>query len=167
MLCGPGLDLVINAERAERGGDHPVCRPYHQRRAKIVHKQVEKGDQHIQHQEAFRKGAQTVLLAKLYQQQVDGNVGHDIDGRQPGDFSRPGAKSALQILQISGDDRVTQRPGQTYQQADHAIGDPFWGWMFRGGRGTQQGGFLVWLPLARSIRVALGQAHNGVYLSKC
>ncbi|RDT63705.1 hypothetical protein DXF97_32975 [Klebsiella pneumoniae] len=39
--------------------------------------------------------------------------------------------------------------------------------MFRGGRGTQQGGFLVWLPLARSIRVSLVQAHNVVYLSKC
>jgi hypothetical protein len=56
---------------------------------------VEKGHQHIQHQKPFGKRPQTVLLAKFHQQQVDGNVGHDVHGRQPGDFGRPGGKRTL------------------------------------------------------------------------
>ena len=137
---------------------------HHQRRAEIVNEQVEKGDQHVQHQKTFRKGAQAVLLAEFNQQQVDGDVGHHINRGQPGDFGRPGPEGPLQILQVGGHHRIPQRTRQADQQAHDAIGNAFWRTVFgRGGR-TQQGGFLMWLPLARSIRVAFGQAHNVVYL---
>ena len=79
-------DLIVNPQRAERGGHHAVRGAHHQRRAEIVNEQVEEGDQHVQHQKAFRKGAQAVLLAEFHQQQVDGDVGHHINRGQPGDF---------------------------------------------------------------------------------
>ena len=164
MLCRPGLDLIVNPQRAERGGHHPVRGAHHQRRAEIVNEQVEKGHQHVQHQKTFREGAQTVLLAELDQQQVDGDVGHDVDRGKPGDFGRPGPEGSLQVLQVGGHHRISQRSRQAHQQANDAVGNAFWRTVLGCGRRTQQGGFLMWLPLARSIRVAFGQAHNVVYL---
>ncbi|MNZ88382.1 hypothetical protein D3C78_1072720 [compost metagenome] len=86
---------------------------------------MEKRHQHIQHQKAFGKRPQPVLLAEFDQQQVDRHVGHDVDGREPRDFRRPDGKRALQILQIGGHHSVTQRTRQADQQTHDAVGETF------------------------------------------
>ena len=63
-----------------------------------IDEEVEKGDQHIEHQKAFGESAQAKLLAEFHQQQVDGDVGHHVYRRQPGDFCRPGGEGTLQQL---------------------------------------------------------------------
>ncbi|CDL15548.1 hypothetical protein [Klebsiella pneumoniae IS46] len=102
---------------------------------------MEKGDQHIEHQKAFGESAQAKLLAEFHQQQVDGDVGHHVYRRQPGDFCRPGGEGTLQQLQVGGDHCVAQRAGETYQQTDHAVGKAFRRTVQRRRRRTEQSRF--------------------------
>ena len=120
---------------------------------------MEKGDQHIEHQKAFGKGAQPKLLAKFHQQQVDGDVGHDVHRRQPGDLGRPGGEGALQQLQVGGDHRVAQRAGEAHQQADHAIGETFLRTVQRRRGRAKQGWFFMRRPVMRGIGVILATGH--------
>ena len=71
---------------------------HHQRGTEVVDEQVEEGHQHVEDEKTFGKSAQAELLAELHQQQVDGDVGHYVDRREPGNLRRPGSKGPLQQL---------------------------------------------------------------------
>ncbi len=159
VACGPGLHLIVDPQRAERRGHHAVGGADHHRRAEIVDEQVEEGDQHIEHQKAFGKGAQPELLTKFHQQQVDGDVGHDIHRRQPGDLRRPGGEGALQQLQIGGDYRVAQRAGEAHQQPDHPVGQALRRAVQRRRWRAEQGRFFMRRPVMGGVRVTLTTGH--------
>ena len=159
MASGPRLHLIIDTQRTERCRHHAVGGADHHRRAEIVDEEVEKGHQHVEHQEAFGKGAQAKLLAEFHQQQVNRHVGHHVHCGQPGDFGGPRGKGPLQVLQVGGHDRITQRAGQAHQQPDDAIGNAFRRTVNRRGRRAEQRGFLMRRPVMRAIGITLAARH--------
>ncbi|MNK93394.1 hypothetical protein D3C87_1135520 [compost metagenome] len=150
---GKRLQGVVQAQHPKRAAHHAIRGPHGDRRRQGIRVQVGERHQRIQHQERFRKQAQAELLAELHQQQIHGNDGHHVGGRQPLHLVGIGGQRTLQVQQIGRHQAVAQSPRQRDDQADDEIRDTLGRRMFGHRWRPGQGRAFARPPGARCVLV--------------
>ncbi|MEH3123728.1 MAG: hypothetical protein PGN16_17460 [Sphingomonas phyllosphaerae] len=120
---GEGLHQIVKREGVERRAGHAAGAAHQHRRPEIAHEQMTERQQQIERQEDDRERPQTELLAELDEQQVDADVGHHIDRRQPRDLGRIEPERPRQRHGVRADQGIAEPAGQPDEDRDQSIGE--------------------------------------------
>ncbi len=114
----------VEQRQRTRGGRRQTAGGTHEdRHLQPFDEDMGDGQQRIQQQPDLGEAPQAVLLAELDQQQIGGNIDHEIGRRQPGTLRRRQPEIALDARQVGDDQRIAQPAGDPHQHRDTGIGD--------------------------------------------
>jgi hypothetical protein len=151
---GHRLRQVENGQGGEPGGRDPAGGAHRDRGPEPMDEQMRDRRQRIARQDVADEDLQAELLPELHEQQVGGDVGHEIGGGQPGRLVAVEAERPLREVEIDRDERIAEPRGHPDEAADREIAEPAARRMIGIGRRPGQG-----RPLMRLEHIVCGLGH--------